>query len=86
MEKLNCPHCVVADNDETEDAGKGDGKATKKFQWRKLTDEDSIYTKGGGGGSSNINELSSQGRWKQSALLERKPKDINYEGLFLTAG
>ena len=82
-EELDKDFVVVAG----EEGEKGDGKAVKKFQWRKLTDEDSIYTKGGGGGvgSNNMNlnqdELS-QGRWKKSALLERKPKDIDYEGLF----
>ena len=84
-EELDKDFVVVADSDEAGEDGKGGGKAMKKFQWRKLTDEDSIYTKGGGGGgSSNMNQnhddLSSQGRWKKSALLERKPKDIDYEG------
>ena len=85
-EELDKDFVVVADNDETEEDGKGGGKAMKKFQWRKLTGEDSIYTKGGGGGSSNMNQnhyLSSQGRWKKSALLERKPKDIDHEGTTL---
>ena len=89
-EELDKDFVVVADNDEAEEDGKGGGKAMKKFQWRKLTDEDSIYTKGGGGGSSNMNQnhddLSSQGRWKKSALLERKPKDIDYEGTTLELG
>ena len=89
-EELDKDFVVVADNDEAEEDGKGGGKAMKKFQWRKLTDEDSIYTKGGGGGSSNMNQnhddLSSQGRWKKSALMERKPKDIDYEGTTLELG
>ena len=61
-----------------------DDKFSKKFPWKKLSDEDLIYTKVDNEEDhegSGLLELS-KGRWKKSALLERKPKDGN-EGEFI---
>ena len=55
---------------------------SKKFPWKKLSDEDLIYTKVDSDQDyegSGLLELS-KGRWKKSALLERKPKETGSEG------
>ena len=63
------------------------GDQKKKFPWKKLSEDDLIYTKVGKEGHGDLGPNGhlemSKGRWKKSALLERKPKDDPEGKLFL---
>ena len=49
-----------------------DDKFSKKFPWKKLSDEDLIYSKAV---DNDQDHEGSKGRWKKSALLDRKPRE-----------